>query len=200
VTDQSAALARLLLKQEIEEFGIAKFVDLCKERVRTFAQRIINQSIRLGQWADWGNDYYTFSDENNYTIWSFLKKCQEKGLIYKGHDVMTWCPRCATGISNMETLSEDYKETTHLSIYARFPLLPFHAALTWEQAINLADMALYTAKNQGRNRAVGIASTTAADREALRDVEADFERAWHEGRVALTHIAGPAAAGVLRAA
>ncbi len=120
-------------KQEIEKFGIAKFVNLCKERVRTFAQRIINQSIRLGQWADWGNDYYTFSDENNYTIWSFLQKCQEKGLIYKGHDVMTWCPRCATGISNMETLSEDYKEISHLSLYVRLPLVdrPGEHLLVW---------------------------------------------------------------------
>ena len=120
-------------KQEIEKFGIAKFVDLCKKRVQTFAARITEQSIRLGQWADWGNDYYTYSDENNYTIWSFLKKCQEKGLIYKGHDVMTWCPRCATGISNMETLTEDYKEISHLSLYVRLPLVdrPGEYLLVW---------------------------------------------------------------------
>ena len=120
-------------KQEIETFGIANFVELCKERVRTFAKRIISQSVRLGQWADWGNDYYTFSDENNYTIWSFLKKCQEKGLIYKGHDVMTWCPRCATAISNMETLTEDYKEISHLSLYVRLPLVerPGEYLLVW---------------------------------------------------------------------
>ncbi|HET8842606.1 MAG TPA: isoleucine--tRNA ligase, partial [Ktedonobacteraceae bacterium] len=120
-------------KQEIESFGIAKFVELCKERVYTFAKRISEQSIRLGQWADWGNDYYTLSDENNYTIWAFLKKCQEKGLIYKGHDVMTWCPRCATGISNMETLTEDYKEISHLSLYVRLPLVdhPGEYLLVW---------------------------------------------------------------------
>lgn len=120
-------------KQEIEEFGIANFVNLCKERVLTFAKRIIEQSIRLGQWADWGNDYYTLSDENNYTIWSFLKRCQEKGLLYKGHDVMTWCPRCATGISNMETLTEDYREIEHLSLYVRLPLLerPGEYLLVW---------------------------------------------------------------------
>jgi isoleucyl-tRNA synthetase len=120
-------------KQEIEAFGIAQFVNLCKERVFTFARRITSQSIRLGQWADWGNDYYTLSDENNYTIWSFLKRCQEKGLIYKGHDVMTWCPRCATGISNMETLTEDYKEISHLSLYVRLPLLerPGEYLLVW---------------------------------------------------------------------
>ncbi|MEO6889398.1 MAG: isoleucine--tRNA ligase [Ktedonobacteraceae bacterium] len=120
-------------KQEIEEFGIAEFVQLCKERVFTFAKRISEQSIRLGYWMDWGNDYYTLSDENNYTIWTFLKRCQEQGLIYKGVDVMTWCPRCATGISNMETLAEDYRETTHLSLYVRLPLLdrPGEYLLVW---------------------------------------------------------------------
>ena len=120
-------------KLDIEAFGIAEFVQLCKERVFKFAKRMIEQSIRLGYWMDWGNDYYTLSDENNYTIWFFLKKCYERGLIYKGHDVMTWCPRCATGISNMETLSEDYKETSHLSLYVRFPLVdrPGEYLLVW---------------------------------------------------------------------
>src|SRR5437762_11610757 len=110
-------------KRDIEVYGIAEFVERCKERVYTFARRWIEQSIRLGYWMDCGNDYYTLSDENNYTIWSFLKKCYEQCLIYKGHDVMTWCRRCATGISNMEALSEDYKETIHLSVYVRLPLL-----------------------------------------------------------------------------
>ncbi len=120
-------------KREIEQFGIDRFVELCKERVYMYAKRITDQSIRMGYWMDWGHDYYTLSDENNYTIWSFLQKCQEKGLLYKGHDVMTWCPRCATGISNMETLSEDYKEVSHLSLYVRLPLLdrPGEYLLVW---------------------------------------------------------------------
>ncbi len=120
-------------KLDIEAYGIAEFVNRCKERVFKFARQMTEQSIRLGEWMDWGNDYYTLSDENNYTIWFFLKKCYEKGLIYKGHDVMTWCPRCATGISNMETLSEDYQETSHLSLYVRFPLLdrPGEYLLVW---------------------------------------------------------------------
>src|SRR5438128_4984475 len=109
-------------KRDIEAYGIDGFVQRCKERVFTFAKRQTEQSIRLGYWMDWGNDYYTLSDENNYTIWHFLKKCYERGLIYKGHDVMPWCPRCATGISNMEMESEGYKETSHLSLYVRFPL------------------------------------------------------------------------------
>jgi diguanylate cyclase (GGDEF)-like protein len=75
--------------------------------------------------------------------------------------------------------------------YARFPLPPYGTEVPWEQAINLADMALYTAKNQGRNRAVGIVSTTASSAEALREIEADFDRAWHAGRVTLLQTSGP---------
>jgi predicted signal transduction protein with EAL and GGDEF domain len=84
--------------------------------------------------------------------------------------------------------------------YARFPLPPHNTGVAWEKAINLADMALYTAKNQGRNRAFGITSTTAATRAALREVEADFDRAWHEGRVTLVQSVGPEPLGTLRAA
>jgi isoleucyl-tRNA synthetase len=120
-------------KLDIEAFGIDEFVQLCKQRVFKFANRMIEQSVRLGYWMDWGNDYYTLSDENNYTIWMFLKRCYEQGLIYRGHDVMTWCPRCATGISNMETLTEDYQEKEHLSLYVRFPLVdrPGEYLLVW---------------------------------------------------------------------
>jgi diguanylate cyclase (GGDEF)-like protein len=84
--------------------------------------------------------------------------------------------------------------------YARFPLPPYAIEVPWEQAINLADMALYTAKNQGRNRAVGIVSSTAATPEALREVEGDFDRAWHQGRVTLLQTPGPELRDNVRAA
>jgi hypothetical protein len=61
----------------------------------------------------------------------------------------------------------------------------------WEQAINLADMALYTAKSQGRNRAVGVVSASAADAATLRAIEADFDQNWRDGRVTLLQTAGP---------
>jgi predicted signal transduction protein with EAL and GGDEF domain len=77
--------------------------------------------------------------------------------------------------------------------HARFPLPPHELRVAWEQAVNLADMALYTAKAQGRNRAVGIASIAATAAPGLRDIEADFERAWGEGRVTLRQTPGPAA-------
>jgi isoleucyl-tRNA synthetase len=120
-------------KRDIEAFGIAEFVERCKQRVLTFADRITQQSIRLGYWMDWDDSYFTMSDENNYTIWHFLKTCHEKGWIYKGHDVMPWCPRCGTGISEHEIVTEGYQERTHLSLYARFPLLdePGAHLLVW---------------------------------------------------------------------
>jgi diguanylate cyclase (GGDEF)-like protein len=84
--------------------------------------------------------------------------------------------------------------------YARFPLPPYGAEVPWEQAINLVDMALYTAKNQGRNRAVGMVSSTASTPEALRQLEVDFDHAWREGRVTLLQSPGPETQDGLRAA
>ncbi|HVF12189.1 MAG TPA: class I tRNA ligase family protein, partial [Actinomycetota bacterium] len=108
-------------KRDIEEYGLEKFINACKERVFLFADMMTKQSIRLGMWMDWPNSYFTMSDENNYTIWSFLKKCHERGLIYKGLDAMPWCPRCGTGISEQER-KEGYEEVEDEAVYVRFPL------------------------------------------------------------------------------
>jgi isoleucyl-tRNA synthetase len=81
-------------KRDIERYGIAAFVQRCKDRVLKFARVITEQSIRLGQWMDWSDSYFTMSDENNFTIWRVIKACQERGWLYRGHDVMPWCPRC----------------------------------------------------------------------------------------------------------
>ena len=110
-------------KRDIDAFGIDKFVDLCKERVRKFSDTITQQSIRLGQWMDWDNSYHTMSDENNYTIWHFLKICHERGWLYEGRDVMPWCPRCGTGLSEHEIVTEGYREIVHPGLFVRLPLL-----------------------------------------------------------------------------
>ena len=80
-----------------------------------------------------GGSYFTFSDENNYQIWSFLKKCFDKGWVYKGTDVMPWCARCGTGISQHEIVTEGYREVTHDSVFVRFPLVgrDKEALLVW---------------------------------------------------------------------
>ncbi len=116
-------------KREIETFGIAEFVERCKQRCWKYSARQTEQSIRLAYWMDWDNSYYTMSDENNYTIWHFLKTCHERGWIYKGHDVMPWCPRCGTGLSEHEIVTEGYQDRTHLAIFAEFPLIDEDASL-----------------------------------------------------------------------
>lgn len=75
---------------------------------------------KLGS-AQYGGSYFTFSDENNYTIWAFLKKCHSEGFIYRGHDVMPWCGRCGTGLSQME-VAEGRQITQHTSVFVRFPI------------------------------------------------------------------------------
>ena len=110
-------------KKDIEQYGIEKFVEACKERVKKYSKIQTEQSIRLGQWMDWENSYYTMSDENNYAIWNFLKKCHDKRLLYKGRDTVPWCPRCGTAISQHEILTEDYQEISHDSVYLEYPLV-----------------------------------------------------------------------------
>lgn len=126
-----------LSKKDIEKYGIDNFVIKCQERVHKYSIIQTEQSIRLGMWMDWGewktsfddkdwlkksHSYYTMSEVNNYTIWHFLKKCYERGFIYKGTDVLPWCARCGTAISDMEIATEGYKELTHKAVYIRFPL------------------------------------------------------------------------------
>ena len=110
-------------KREIENYGIDRFVEDCKARVRMFSERITSQSKRLGYFMDWDNSYQTMSDENNYTIWLFLKKCADNGWLYEGEDVMPWCPRCGTGLSQQEIVTEGYQEIVHPGFFLKFPLL-----------------------------------------------------------------------------
>lgn len=76
---------------------------------------------RLGN-PDWGGSYFTFSTENNETIWTFLKKCFQRGKVYRGHDVMPWSGRGGSAYSQME-VADGRKLTTHRALFVRFPLL-----------------------------------------------------------------------------
>jgi isoleucyl-tRNA synthetase len=142
---------KLQSKRDIENLvpgdtfaSIDRFVQQCKARVDKYARVQTEQSIRLGYWMDWDRDedwhkpadqrrsYFTMSEENNYTIWSFLKKCHGRGLIYRGYDAMPWCPRCSVGLSQME-MSEGYQLVAHRAVFVRFPLRgrPGENLLVW---------------------------------------------------------------------
>ncbi|MXX92186.1 MAG: isoleucine--tRNA ligase [Chloroflexi bacterium] len=120
-------------KHEIETYGVDKFVTECKARVDHFSDIITRQSKRLGYFMQWDDSYHTKSDENNYTIWAFLKRCHDNGWLYKGKDVMPWCPRCGTGMSQHEIATEGYAEIVHPGFFIRLPLLDRdgEALLVW---------------------------------------------------------------------
>ena len=109
-------------KRDIETYGIDKFSVACRARVDRSAAAITKQSQRLGQWMDWDNSYFTYSDNNISHIWSVLKLCHEKGWLVKGHRAMPWCARCGTALAEHE-MTGSYKEMTHTSLYVRFPVL-----------------------------------------------------------------------------
>ena len=111
----------LTTKADIERLGLAKFTEACKNRVRKYAAVQTEQSQRLGYWMDWDNSYFTMADENNYTIWGFLKKCHELGYLYKGTDVMPWSGRAGCAYSHME-IAEGRKLVAHPAVFLRFPL------------------------------------------------------------------------------
>jgi isoleucyl-tRNA synthetase len=109
-------------KREIEEFGLAEFARRCREVVVQSSKALTDGSIRLGQWMDWGNDYFTFSDTNIEYIWKFLKIVHERGWLVLGHRSTEWCPRCGTSISAHE-LHGSYEDRIDPSLYVRFPLV-----------------------------------------------------------------------------
>ncbi|MBC8312592.1 MAG: isoleucine--tRNA ligase [Candidatus Marinimicrobia bacterium] len=108
-------------KKDVQEYGLENFVNKCKERVVKYSAIQSEQSKRLGYWMDWDNSYFTMSDENNYTIWAFLKKLFNDGKIYKGTDVVPWSGRSGTSYSQMEII-EGRKLVAHTSVFVRFPL------------------------------------------------------------------------------
>jgi isoleucyl-tRNA synthetase len=109
-------------KRDIEDFGVAKFCRQCRQRVDKFSKIQTDQSKRLGMFMDWENSYYTMSETNNEYIWYFLKKCHEKGWLYKGINSMPWCTRCGTALSAHELSDGGYQMVEHDSIYLKFPL------------------------------------------------------------------------------
>ena len=108
-------------KPDIEAFGIENFSRACRERVDEYAQVIAEQSARLGQWMDWENSYFTYTDDNIEAIWLFLQKCFERSYLYEGHVPLPWCTRCGTSLSQHEMLGS-YVETEDLSLYVAAPL------------------------------------------------------------------------------
>jgi isoleucyl-tRNA synthetase len=119
-------------KPEIEEYGLEAFARRCRDVVVRSSEDLTRGCKRLGQWMDWGNDYFTFSDTNIEYIWKFLKHAHERGWLYAGHRSTEWCPRCGTSISQHE-LTGSYVDRADPSLYVRFPLAdrPGESIVIW---------------------------------------------------------------------
>jgi isoleucyl-tRNA synthetase len=119
-------------KRDIEEYGLEAFARKCREVVVRSSAALTRGSIRLGQWMDWGNDYFTFSDTNIEYVWRMLKVVQERDWLYMGHRSTEWCPRCGTSISQHELIGS-YADRADPSLYVRFPLLdrPGEFVVVW---------------------------------------------------------------------
>jgi isoleucyl-tRNA synthetase len=119
-------------KREIEEYGLEEFARRCRAVVERSARALTEGSIRLGQWMDWGRDYFTFSDTNIEYIWRFLAIVDERGWLFRGHRATEWCPRCGTSISAHELVGS-YVDREDPALSVRFPLLdrPGEAVVVW---------------------------------------------------------------------
>ena len=89
-------------KPEIEKYGIEPFIKKCKESVFKYQSEWERMSDRIGYWVDMKDPYVTYNDNYIESIWWFLKQVHEKGLLYKGHKIVPYCPRCGTALSSHE--------------------------------------------------------------------------------------------------
>jgi isoleucyl-tRNA synthetase len=119
-------------KRDIEAYGLEEFARRCREKVVWSANELWKGSKRLGQWMDWGKDYFTFSDTNIEYVWRMLKAVHERDWLYMGHRSTEWCPRCGTSISQHELIGS-YVDRADPSLYVRFPLVdrPSESVVIW---------------------------------------------------------------------
>jgi isoleucyl-tRNA synthetase len=108
-------------KQQIEAYGVAEFNQLCRESVTAYLEEWVRFTERIGFWLDLDDAYYTFTNDYIESVWWILRQIWDKGLLYQGHKVVPYCPRCGTAISSHE-VAQGYKDVTEDSIYVRFPL------------------------------------------------------------------------------
>ncbi|MBE6141149.1 MAG: isoleucine--tRNA ligase [Firmicutes bacterium] len=102
-------------KKEIEEYGIAKFNDKCRESVRENEDAFVNLTQVMGQFIDTDNPYITFKNEYIETEWWILKKYFESNLFYEGNRVTPYCPRCGTGLASHE-VAQGYEDLTSQTV------------------------------------------------------------------------------------
>jgi len=106
-------------KPQIEEYGVEPFIKKCKESVWKYKDEWEQMSERVGFWADMEHPYVTYDNDYIESEWWALKTMWEKGMLYKGHKIVPYCPRCGTSLSSHE-VAQGYKNVKETSVFVRF--------------------------------------------------------------------------------
>ncbi|KOA18890.1 isoleucine--tRNA ligase [Clostridium homopropionicum DSM 5847] len=145
-------------KPQIEEYGVEKFVKECKESVFKYTSLWKDMSEKLGFWVDMENPYVTYHNDYIESVWWALKQMWDKGLLYKGHRVSPYCPRCGTGLSSHE-VAQGYKDVKEATAFVKFKIkdsgnryilawtttpwtLPSNVALTINKAYDYVEVSI----------------------------------------------------------
>jgi len=119
-------------KQQIEDYGIDRFNELCRKSVFTYIQDWEKLTDRIAFWVDLDEAYVTYTNDYIESVWWILKKFWDKGLLYQGNKVVPYCPRCGTPLSDHE-VALGYEDATDPSVFVRIPLVdtPGTSLLVW---------------------------------------------------------------------
>ena len=109
-------------KPQIEDYGVEPFIKKCKDSVFTYESLWRKMSDRVGYWADMDNPYVTYHNDYIESVWWALKQIWDKGLLYKGHKIVPYCPRCGTALSSHE-VAQGYKDVKETSCICRFKVV-----------------------------------------------------------------------------
>ena len=119
-------------KPEIISYGVEKFVEKCKESVRFYIGKWEEMIRRMGFWIDLDRPYVTMTDHYIESLWWAIKRIHDQGLLYRGHKVLPYCPRCGTPLSSHE-VAQGYRTTEDPSVFVLMPLVddPNVKVLVW---------------------------------------------------------------------
>ena len=109
-------------KEQIEDYGVKKFVKECKESVFKYVHKWEEMTNKVGYWVDMENPYITYDNKYIESVWWALKQLWNKQLLYEGHKVMPYCPRCGTALSSHE-VAQGYKDVRDLTCIVKFKII-----------------------------------------------------------------------------
>ena len=123
-------------KTDIENYGVANFNEACRDSVLRYVNEWKQTITRLGRWVDFDNDYKTMNPDYMESIWWVMKSLWEKGLLYEGHYILPYCPRCATVLSNHELATGGYKDVHDPAITIRFKVVKAGPSINDDEITN----------------------------------------------------------------